>query len=268
MSTHFVKLYGSILQSTIWLETPETKVLWITMLAMADSDGVVRSSVPGLAHAAGISLDACVDGLKKFESPDPYSTTQHDEGRRLRAIEGGWKLTNHDKYREMRTKKQIQDAERQRRKYERDKREVSRTSRNLALYTDTYTDTDKENNTPLPPKGGSGGKTPPAVQSELITLWNTMAASAGLPTCSGITGKRLTTLKARLKESGWWTNCPPAIAKIPACPFLTGTNDRAWRATIDWLLRPDSVTRILEGAFDNNKPTYGETHDDDHYKPF
>lgn len=160
MSTHFVKLYGSILQSTIWLEAPETKVLWITMLAMADSDGVVRASIPGLAHAAGISLEACVAGLQKFESPDPYSTTQHDEGRRLRTIDVGWKLTNHDKYREMRTKKQIQDAERQRKHRERDKCDVSRMSRGVAPYTDTYTDTDKEKNTPLPPKGGSGGKNP------------------------------------------------------------------------------------------------------------
>jgi hypothetical protein len=113
-----------------------------------------------------------------------------------------------------------------------------------------------------------GTSAPASPASELVTLWNTMAAASGLPTCSGVTGKRLTSFRARLKESGWREAFPTAIAKIPACPFLRGENDRAWRANIDWLLKPDSVTRIIEGAYDNNKPTYGETHDDSDYKPF
>jgi len=41
---------------------------------------------------------------------------------------------------------------------------------------------------------------------------------------------------------------------IPDSPFLLGENDRGWRADIDWFLRPDSVTRILEGKYRTDKP--------------
>ena len=53
----FTKLFSSILDSTIWQEPVETKILWITMLAMVDRSGEVHSSIPGLARRAGITLD-------------------------------------------------------------------------------------------------------------------------------------------------------------------------------------------------------------------
>lgn len=109
----FVKLYGSILDSTIWLESLPTRVVWITMLAMADGDGVVAASVPGLARRAGVTRPECEAALEILTEPDPDSKTPDHEGRRIEKIEGGWVILNHRKYREMRTAKQIYDAERQ-----------------------------------------------------------------------------------------------------------------------------------------------------------
>ena len=86
----FTKLKSSIIQSTIWDEAHHIRILWITILALSDSRGVVESSIPGLAKAARLTIDECLDGIKKLESPDRWSRTKEYEGRRIRPIDGGW----------------------------------------------------------------------------------------------------------------------------------------------------------------------------------
>ena len=101
MSTGYTKLFGTIIHSTIWQEPLSVKVVWITMLALKDRDGIVRSSIPGLAAAAGVTLDECVASLEKFQQPDKYSSTTENEGRRIQVVDGGWFVLNHHKYQEM-----------------------------------------------------------------------------------------------------------------------------------------------------------------------
>lgn len=95
----YTKLFNSILDSTIWQESSETRLLWITMLAMSDKSGEVLASIPGLAKRAGITIQECETGLSVLLSPDPYSRTPEHEGRRIAIIDGGWRLLNHGKYR-------------------------------------------------------------------------------------------------------------------------------------------------------------------------
>lgn len=97
--TGYTKLFGSIVASTIWREAKETKIVWITMLAMAGKTGIVEASIPGLADFARVSLEECEKALKVLSSPDPFSRTKDHEGRRIKAIDGGWLLLNHAKYR-------------------------------------------------------------------------------------------------------------------------------------------------------------------------
>lgn len=96
----YTKLFGSLLDSSIWQEGKHVKILWITLLAMKDRDGEVEASVPGLARRAGLSIDETVDGLKVLLAPDPWSRTPDHEGRRLVEMPGGWRVLNHDKYRD------------------------------------------------------------------------------------------------------------------------------------------------------------------------
>ena len=95
----YTKLFSRILDSTIWREDSDTKVLWITMLAMADQDGVVHATIPGLADRARVSIEKCEDALARFQEPDKYSWSKEEAGRRVRVVEGGWFLINHAKYR-------------------------------------------------------------------------------------------------------------------------------------------------------------------------
>lgn len=102
MSMTFTKLFSSITASTVWCKDPCTKVVWITMLAMADKKGRVWASIPGLAKEAGVSLEDTERALEDFLSPDEYSRTKDYEGRRIKEIDGGWVLLNHAKYRAIR----------------------------------------------------------------------------------------------------------------------------------------------------------------------
>lgn len=96
----YTKLFQTILHSTIWQENNETRLLWIAMLAMADKNGEVLASIPGLARAANISIEDCEEGLEILKAPDKYSRTTDYEGRRIEDIDGGWILLNHSKYRD------------------------------------------------------------------------------------------------------------------------------------------------------------------------
>ncbi len=100
VTARFYLQSGSILESTIWMETPPIKVVWITMLAMADRDGIVEASIPGLAKRAAVDRTLCEQALAVFLSPDPDSRTQEYEGRRIEVVEGGWRLLNYEVYRQ------------------------------------------------------------------------------------------------------------------------------------------------------------------------
>lgn len=97
--TGYTKLAASILHSSIWSEDDRTRIVWITLLAMANQHGEVLASIPGVARAAGVPLEDAKRALDRFMQPDPYSRTPDKEGRRIETIEGGWLLVNHARYR-------------------------------------------------------------------------------------------------------------------------------------------------------------------------
>jgi len=95
----FTKLFSSIVASSIWSEDDKTRIVWVTMLAMADKHGMVEAAVPGLANAARVSVDDCRMALEKFQNPDPDSRSTAHDGRRIEKVEGGWRLLNYEFYR-------------------------------------------------------------------------------------------------------------------------------------------------------------------------
>lgn len=110
--THFVKLYSSILDSTIWAEPAPTVKVWLTLLAMADPNGFVDGAMLGVMRRAIVSREECETAIRVLESPDPDSKTPDHEGRRIERKEGGWQILNHRKYRDLRTETQIATAQR------------------------------------------------------------------------------------------------------------------------------------------------------------
>jgi len=110
----FVKLYSSITRSTIWDESSETRVLWVTMLAISNRDGYVAASLPGLARDARLTIEQTEVCLAKLMAPDTHSRTPDQEGRRIEKVDGGWRIINFKKYLEMRTVDDRRAADRER----------------------------------------------------------------------------------------------------------------------------------------------------------
>lgn len=97
----YTKLFSGIVTSTIWLEDSDTRVVWITLLALQDRYYEVHSSPGALARIAGVPPDKCNAALEKFMSPDPDSNNKAEGGRRVARVQGGWKIINGEFYRHL-----------------------------------------------------------------------------------------------------------------------------------------------------------------------
>jgi hypothetical protein len=95
----WTKLFSGIVTSSVWCEDHVTVRVWIALLALADADGVVEGSVPGFASLCRVSVPEMETALDKFRAPDPHSRTPDNNGRRIEAIEGGWRVLNYASYR-------------------------------------------------------------------------------------------------------------------------------------------------------------------------
>jgi hypothetical protein len=101
MELAFTKLFNKIVTSSIWSEDDKTRIMWITMLALADRNGYVAAALPGLADVARMSLDDAKAAIEKLEAPDPYSRTTLYEGKRIIRVAGGWEIVTYDLHRKL-----------------------------------------------------------------------------------------------------------------------------------------------------------------------
>ncbi len=83
-----------------------------------------------------------------------------------------------------------------------------------------------------------------------LDLWNTLPETVPRPR-GGLKGMRLVHFKSRICDPQWLDDYEQAIAKIKTIPGLLGQNNRGWCITVDWILRPLSVSRVLEGQYDH-----------------
>lgn len=150
-----MKVYGTILDSSVWGEPLAVRVVWIAMLAMADKNGVVAASSDGIARRANVPLKATEKALAVLESPDPRSKSPDYDGRRIERIDGGWKILNYERYRDKRSDKQVKDANRQKRHRdgnvtERDVTPSHTTSQRVAAEAEADTEVETTTTPPLP----------------------------------------------------------------------------------------------------------------------
>lgn len=85
----------------------------------------------------------------------------------------------------------------------------------------------------------------------LVTLWNEAAQTFGLPQCKRVTESRRRAATARIAEHpkmGEWIDVMKSIGRSDFCRGATG-----WRANFDFLVRPDSFTKIIEGQYENSE---------------
>lgn len=119
MSETYAKLFNSILRSSVWAEPMETKIVWITMLAMSDRYGYVGASVPGVASAAGVPVEKAAAAIEKFLRPDEWSRSKEFDGRRIEVADRGWTILNYERFRDMRDEEARKEYERERKRRQR-----------------------------------------------------------------------------------------------------------------------------------------------------
>jgi hypothetical protein len=168
----YTKLDKSILYSSIWDESDQVRILWITMLSACDKNGFVSAAVPGLSNAARLSIPKTEKALAVLMAPDPNDKSGVDEGRRVRKIEGGFEIVNYEHYCNLnnheRTKLLARERQRRRRAgltkschgvcvTKRDKRD-SNDCHDNETETETESESEKKVPSPTPPKGGAKKK--------------------------------------------------------------------------------------------------------------
>lgn len=101
--------------------------------------------------------------------------------------------------------------------------------------------------------------------------WNAIAEKYKLQTINIVSPDRIASLKARIKDIGgeeaFWSTVERAIKNSA---FLRGQNNRKWRATFNWILKPSKFIQMAEGAYsdsgsllDDPKKPIQEAADDD-----
>jgi len=87
-------------------------------------------------------------------------------------------------------------------------------------------------------------------EAEFIELWN---KTPGVCRIRGqkLTSKRRSQFHARLRDPDWYPGLREALAKFPL--KCTLGDDDPWKPDGDFILQPDSVTKILEGRYDWTK---------------
>lgn len=112
MRHYWTPIFRDILTSSVWADDSDTRIVWFTLLLLADPEGYVPCAIPGLAIAAHVPLEAVRLAVEKFLAPDRDSRSEGHEGRRLERVERGYRILNFEAH----AKRAQQEAEKARKR--------------------------------------------------------------------------------------------------------------------------------------------------------
>lgn len=208
----FTKIYPSLITSSVWSESLATKVVWITLLALADRNGVITSSIPGLARVAGVTVEEAEKAIEIFCSPDKYSTSKNHDGRRLEQVDSGWLLLNYMKFRDMNVtperRNQVKEAVRKHRAKAR-KQDVI--LGNQGKHPEA--EAEAEAKTPPNPQKGDVDRGAPSEDDSFLRFWSVYPKKVAKAQCAvrwrrlnpdaELTGRIIKDVQARLGTDQW-----------------------------------------------------------------
>lgn len=134
----YSKLHSSLVYSSLWTQPDEVRLLFITLLAVADRQGYVYGSRSGLERLANIIVRERDDESPwdVLMSPDPDSSdlmrNPENEGRRIEEVPGGFRLLNFEYYRGLRNEDDRREQTRQAQARFREKKKHSSGGRSVS----------------------------------------------------------------------------------------------------------------------------------------
>lgn len=124
----FAKVFAQIFDSTI-AEDYRSRHIFMDLLVMADSDGVVDRTPESISRVTNVPLSEVQAAITVLSQPDAKSRTKDHDGRRIQLIDTqrdwGWVIINYQKYREIRDEEARRIANRS---YKRDQRKRDKLS--------------------------------------------------------------------------------------------------------------------------------------------
>lgn len=101
----FAKVFGQIFDSSI-AEDYNCRRMFIDMLVLADSDGVVDMTIEAISRRTNVPLAEVEKYITELQEPDPASRSKKEDGRRLILVDPqrgwGWQVVNYRHYRQIR----------------------------------------------------------------------------------------------------------------------------------------------------------------------
>lgn len=218
----FVKLYKGFWSGSMSDEKPYTKLVFIALLSLSDDYGNAHAGVSFLSKMTGVEEWDVEEALKRLQAPDPASTTEGNNGRRL-ILKGPnrWFIVNYrlyyEKSREEERKSYKQDWQRRKRtedtlRTDEDSCGQLRTNEDTA-FLEREKESERESESEIqdsPPKSPKGD-----LASEVVEFLNTTCGRA-----FHLNGK-YPELRARLKAGATVDDCKRVIAE----------KFRQWRGT-------------------------------------
>ena len=112
----------------------------------------------------------------------------------------------------------------------------------------TEQDITEQNNTEQDKRVDSSADALPS----LALVWNSNCEPLPKVIACNTTRKRHAEARWRERpENEFWVG---VINRIKLSPFCRGKNDRGWRADFDWLIKPETANKVLEGRYDESRP--------------
>lgn len=96
-------------------------------------------------------------------------------------------------------------------------------------------------------------------EQSAFDAYNDLAKRIDLPVAQVTGDTRKSKLRQRLSECGGLSGWVAALEKLEASSFLRGGNANGWKADLDFILQAKSFTKLLEGSYDDRKPTSSPT---------
>lgn len=251
-------LDNDLTDSTLWMfGSKDAKILMVTILSKCHGSDIVRTPVPVLIRLAGLTDAEGAAAMVELEGPDPNSKCTSDEGRRIVRIEDergrGLRLPSYKARRKKYLTRERVSALRERQKVDVTPGNAPKLSVTTGNKMSPLEQSRAEAEKSQMQRGEhERGIAPPALArpEDLLRVWNENRGEM-LPAKS-LAGDRLSRAKARLKEQPDLTVWGMAIKRASTSAFCTGSGERGWKANIDWLLRPSTLSKILEGQTDDN----------------
>lgn len=278
----WVPIERQLLESTVWETDPVVRVLFVTLLLIAHEPGRrgrIDMTLKALAGRACLSPDDTKRALEVLMAPDPESRSSEEEGRRVAPIDPsrpwGWRLVTWEKRAELHRRALATARKRRQRATEEDDEADDDphgghdASRNV---TPGHATSQRKGNgkgkgkrqTNTRGNGGELAAPPPASSpaparrpspADLLATWN--ANRGPLPAAEELNDERKRKANARLRDCPDLERWATGIRRAAASSFCQGDNDRGWRATFDFFLKPSTLTKALEGAYEGKTPRSG-----------